>query len=456
MKTGQLSTLVNFVIAVSLVIASLFFASKLYGSFVNSETRSVSYENFEILSSKLNDIIDSEEEVVTDSLVYEIHPGYFLAAYDYNSDYMEHCLEPRSTPISLKAKPSRCEEDQACICLYGDTPLDKGEFEGEDPNVIECTNLGKTRIYTRLTEDYENFENANLGCEKKEYPLFSSIKQDYEYETLYLSPSLGEWGTQPVYIERMKGPADVNYLYITKSTPETIERSRLIHKCPDTDGTYPECVGLPYNSVFEEEVDAEGNTESFVCRYDEEYDVCYIEEIEDCRVGKIRGECNCNGMAFDFGYCLGDEFVAREYGKEYCLSSEISECDDYQEFSDCAFDVCGVGDCIPEYDNDVFNDCSECPTKHDRSSCQDYKTMVLKKIDACDLDGDGKTGFQEEICYPCEALGVESCDDYNEGFRLDVVPDEDNLEACRLDACGAAENSVKCVVQDNKCTGVIE
>ena len=130
-KIGTINTLVVLVLMVFIFgITGKVWADVIAPSF-NSEESTISYQKFQLLSSKVNNLIYSNSQTASDEMILELEPVYSIIGFRSGEDFIDCEKEITSegtTNIKMKIlKPKNCG-DKGCLCLF------KGEFENDKEN----------------------------------------------------------------------------------------------------------------------------------------------------------------------------------------------------------------------------------------------------------------------------------------------------------------------------------
>lgn len=324
----------------------------------NNDKNTVGYENFEVLNWKIQRLLNDETIEKSDTMFFEMEKGFTMIAFDKNDEGIITCLplskQPRSEEVFYK-KPDICE-GKACICLFKDLTAKK--TNNIDEQVANCKKYdGEIKFYTFLTK-----ENFFLGCDKtNEYPVGNSYpirSLEEKYESIYFNiPSDKSKFVENFYIEVQNHYA-INHVVIGRENENTEQiRSNFINKCPQESVTW--CKDEQFNKVVYDE-----ENEYYYCRFDENENVCVKgTNLEICDADLIEnGFCDCGGIAYNYGYCIGGVFQTRI--NEPC--NQLNDCTNYKDPLNCRYDSCDKGGCYMELTEQGCKSCS------DFNSCKDY------------------------------------------------------------------------------------
>jgi len=398
MKKGTMGTLAGIVIA---AITIFILTDTLYADIIKpalySETKRPSYQKFQELTSKIQELLMSENQIATDKMILEIEQEYNILGFDFDQTEIKTCFSIAIIEQTYN-RPEDCEDGKACLCLYK---------EGlEDKNVLICKNFGKARFYSTLNKD--TTKPGSFGCEKTRHPE----KEFGEYEGIiifgigrFAVPGVDAvvdatiyktlWGSQRIYIEKY-ADVETNHITISIEDDEVKERYKLINLCPDN--SYSKCVEKHFDYVFIEKVD--NNEQKFVCKFDQINNLCVKESIKDCSSGVIWKECVCGETAYDSGFCVDEKYQKNDLPTDYCYVEKIESCKKYKtenmfesEKYACIFNICSLDkNCyweerwIEKYSKTVsgregdYTPCETCPEQCD---CDIYDENWLKEIDPC-------------------------------------------------------------------------
>ncbi|MFH1589982.1 MAG: hypothetical protein ABIB43_05430 [archaeon] len=344
----------------------------------NNPTKSLSYQNFQQLSLRVDTMINSDKVITSDGMILELEPDYNILAFDYDDTKAELCVS-RAFDTEFK-RPKECLDGKSCLCLY------KGNVE--DEKVIECRMFEKTRFYSFLHKD--TGESESLGCEKSGHPNTKTTYEDLMFTGLLSTHYpfvLIEvyFGTRTMYLEKEK-EGDVNHILITFKDKDTKLRYKMVNKC--TEESDEGCKNEHFDSVFET------NKQSFVCKFDIEQDKCLAKEIDKCGTRVIKKECSCENIAYDFGFCIQDKFKPSELPMDYCYAEKIGNlCSGYNkgllQWDDesypyvCTFNICNIDQIGCYWDLTGGNECKTCPEK---CKCDLYDEDWIKEVNPCGCD----------------------------------------------------------------------
>jgi|FLOH01.1.fsa_nt_gi hypothetical protein len=398
MKKGLFSFTTNIAYMAAAILIVFLIIFGFVNTFFNKDQASSSFEDYTHVIISVENILFSDTKK-TDTLVLTLDPKYVLAAFDYDqitisgvgsviqTNTMSTTI-PQSTDIyTVKEKPSKCE-NKACICLFKAKGTELGKLIG-------CKYFEeKIRFYTLNNSKDEWF----VGSDKTGYPTTYFPDKDFKYkEFLIKRPSSYAKGlfATSMYLEAIEENNEIHIL-IAKETPYSEQvRYKLVSTCPA--GSKGDCEGKHFDQVIYQ------TSKSYSCKYDENNDNCINETVEPCGYDELditNNFCDCGGIAYGNGYCLGDEFFPKIFEDPLY----IEKCGDYDNFQNCVFDpydmrdkgaACriktGLGGSFWSGLTDWFveDGCDVCPTSCNDCSYYDNDYPWMKKIDPCDCDGDG-------------------------------------------------------------------
>ncbi len=354
---------------------------------LHSDTGSFSYNKFQELTTKVQDLLNSQSQTATDKMILELEPEYRILGFQYDK-------ETRACASLTILKPKQCE-DKGCMCLFkGELESDNKEKNINDKKIVgKCFTAENTKFYSRFFSDYENYGYPTCA----DLPVRAETIGNLKYKDVSIIGYIDRayiGGDEEGYLRSMK------LLVYIKNLPDNTKQvfidiesdeNKLIYKttnyCPDNSPS--ECKGKHYDSVFKEE------GQSFVCKFKEEMNKCVKEKISDCSSGVIWKECACGEVAYDSGFCVNGKYAKNDFPTDYCYLENIGSCEDYEEGDyenkeyACVFNICNVDNIGCYWDTeggaiDIIglkpNACESC---QDECDCEIYEEDWLKEIDPC-------------------------------------------------------------------------
>ena len=110
MKKATWKTVMNLVLVVSVLFILIKVFFPVIQPFFESSKRTTAYEKFEIMDENITNIMNLNKQEVTNSISFEIDPGYAILAFQPNEN-------SRNCGGETINKPDSCEKE-ACLCLF--------------------------------------------------------------------------------------------------------------------------------------------------------------------------------------------------------------------------------------------------------------------------------------------------------------------------------------------------
>ncbi|NQU98102.1 hypothetical protein HQ533_01430 [Candidatus Woesearchaeota archaeon] len=356
-----ITNLILVALSIFVVVSAM---TKVLAPYLGSETRTPSYENFQLLASAVDGLVSLKSQSAIGSIILEIEPGYVIIGFEHDKDKANYFHTELDKP-----KDEKLCGNEACICLF---KVESKKY-GKIKKVVDCVKTSKARFYSRsLTykkmgcgrEDERNLcystEHGIPVCTtvaQKTY--FVGNKEFADRQLCFLGkhfPGYDEddeviWSTQEMLIQVKTSPNDEKEVFIDLKTEDNLLRYKFINICPTESDT--RCIGRHYDYVFTENIVGEDKT--FACKFDYQKNKCINENIEECPIGPISEKCACGETAYEFGFCIKENNVLRHKNKElpegYCFGNKIDACEKYKTDNDyesdkyaCTFNICGVAE----------------------------------------------------------------------------------------------------------------
>ena len=427
MKKGSITLLVNIIFAVMILFVVFKTTQTFVKPLLHDEKKSLSYQSFQVLKLKMNNLLKSESQTASTDTRLIIENQYFIWSFDYDEEGEKKCLDNfyEGGKTFELSKPELCKE-KGCICLF--KIKDEGNAIGDNEiTVVDCIYSENTIFFSLAYENDDIYEYSS--CEmygqtfEEEYEEYEELKIEYRKGIYFHGKSSDkDWGSKRIWID-IENPFGKKRTAIEEqmqkifdeqegwtSAPKNKEifidiydndLNRLRYKfknfCPfDSDEG---CIEKHYDYVVREEIEGEKN--SYACEFDEEENKCIKKEVQECETGPITDDCACGNNTYEFGWCINGEHHIFELADDYCFKYEkkIGCKDVYNDANAiaCIFDICNISKTC-QWDPGGKNKCEPC---FESCNCGSYEGADefswQVDLDPCDCDEDEK--HPDDVCY---------------------------------------------------------
>lgn len=214
-KNGQikisLTELLGAILAVAFIALIVYVGLRLSGILISSKDYKSSAKSFELLSERIDELID-DKNYATTNMLYFLDPNFILVGFNYKdpSVPIKTCEKgfifknPESLVESRKKIGSLC--DGACLCLYKDTTGD--DFDGEQQLPLDCKSFDEKVVFLAPAD-----QDVFCGSESGWYPkAYSGYYQAGSYKFLI---AYG-FNTKEIYIDKYKSEDGNIFIFLAE------------------------------------------------------------------------------------------------------------------------------------------------------------------------------------------------------------------------------------------------